>query len=77
MSIDANSSVMVGAMGAINPNSGSCFCDLPEQWQGIDGPACEPCGRQHIIVQFVDSQATARERSASGVARSASITTAI
>jgi len=74
---EANSSGVVGAIGAISPNSGSCLCDVPEQWHGAEEPECEPCGRQHIMGHVVDSQAIARASSASGVASSASITTAI
>jgi len=73
--MEAKASVIVGAIGAIKPKSGS-LCDLSEQWHGTCGPLCEcACGRQHIIVQFVDSQAIARPRRASGVASNAAITT--
>ena len=70
-----NGAGIVGAMGAINPKSGTGLRDFVEQWHAIGWPECEwdACIGQHIV-QADDSHAMPRARSARGVASSATMT---
>ena len=66
---------VVGAIGAINPKSGTLFPDFVEQWHAIGLPECEwdVCMGQHIVHADA-SQAMPRASSARGVASSATMT---